>query len=193
MNWTYTCDDLLKYNDALYEINYEVYEVIPNNDDFKFYDVSGATLLNGEKVKKADETSKNNFRITNTFNVPDDKVSIEVQKIWTNIIENYDDTIPNQIVIGVVGTVDGKEVYTNKFTIDKKTHQNSAGTQWNYIIENLPKYDSETGKEISYEVTEDTIKNFKLIETKSNYTGDQKYVIFKNEQVTGSFDVSFYQ
>ena len=135
MNWTYTCDDLLKYNDALYEINYEVYEVIPNNDDFKFYDVSGATLLNGEKVKKADETSKNNFRITNTFNVPDDKVSIEVQKIWTNIIENYDDTIPNQIVIGVVGTVDGKEVYTNKFTIDKKTHQNSAGTQWNYIIE----------------------------------------------------------
>lgn len=42
MNWTYTCDYLLKYNDALYEINYEVYEVIPNNDDFKFYDVSGA-------------------------------------------------------------------------------------------------------------------------------------------------------
>lgn len=190
MNWTYTCDDLLKYNDALYEINYEVYEVIPNNDDFKFYDVSGATLLNGETVKKASETSKNNFRITNTFNVPDDKVSIEVQKIWTNIMDNYEDTIPNQIVIEVVGNVDSKEVYRNKFTIDKETHQNSAGTQWNYIIENLPKYDSETGKEISYEVTEDAIKNFKLIEIKSNYTGDQKYVIFKNEQVTGSFDVT---
>lgn len=79
-------------------------------------------------------------------------------------MDNYEDTIPNQIVIEVVGNVDSKEVYRNKFTIDKETHQNSAGTQWNYIIENLPKYDSETGKEISYEVTEDAIKNFKLIE-----------------------------
>lgn len=189
-NWYYECNDLPKYNSDLYEITYEVYELIPENDDFKFYDVSGATLLNNEKVLQAAETNKNEFKITNIFDIPDDKVSISVIKIWSNIISKYEDTIPSSITIKLVGTVDEKEVVSKEYTIDKDTYQNSSGTQWNYVIDNLPKYDDTTGGEISYKVTETPIDNFELIGTTENYTGDEKFVTFENKQLTGELTVS---
>ena len=45
----------------------------------------------------------------------------------------------------------------------------SEANNWKHTFENLPKYDSKTGKEIKYEIKEEPIKNYR-----SDITGNAK-------------------
>lgn len=190
-NWKLTIVDLPKYDTALNIITYDVYEVIPETDDFKYYDVSDAIeLASGLKVRKATVTNQEgdstDYEVTNPFEIPDDKITITVNKVW----DSEPDQIPDSITVTVVSTIDGNSTEQD-ITIKKADCTiTEDGTKWEYVIRNLPKYDKVTGKEISYSVKEKTIKNYESTTIEENYSNDNKSVTFKNKLKRGELTVS---
>ncbi len=131
--WKYTFTDLAKYDSQGNEVVYTVDEEAVNTDDLKFYtkEINGTT-------------------ITNTFNVPDEKVNIIVNKVW-NDSNNANGKRPESIKLQVKNgdIVVGEQAVT-------------ANDGWKYTASNLPKYDNR-GDEITYTVDEVEVQDNDLM------------------------------
>ncbi len=181
-DWKYSCSDLLKYNENGFEIEYKVYEVVL---DSIYYTNKGVIDLNGEKVIEAVTQNKVDYEITNTFEIPDDKVKITVNKMW----EAQESYIPNSIIVTLKGYVDNQAISTQDITINRNSCIIDNDGTWIYVINNLPKYDSVTGKEITYEIIEKEISNFETHIINKNFAGENKYITLKNVLKTGSLTI----
>ena len=134
-NWTYTFENVPKYNQFGNEVNYSLEELETNTGDLKFYnkDVAG--------------TYKSGFTVTNTFNVPDEKVNVAVTKNWDDN-SNVNTKRPTSIkYILNNGTTPVEQVVSGNSTTDEN---------WSYTFANLPKY-NELGNIINYSVEEQEV------------------------------------
>ena len=134
-DWTYTFENVPKYNQFGNEVNYSLEELETNTGDLKFYnkDVTG--------------TYKSGFTVTNTFNVPDEKVNVAVTKNWDDN-SNVNGKRPTSIKYVLNGGVTPVEqVVIGNTTTDEN---------WSYTFSNLPKY-NELGNIINYSVEEQAV------------------------------------
>ena len=130
--WGYKFTNLAKYDDLGNEITYTVSEQEVNTDDLKFY----TNRVSGEY--------KTGLTITNTFTVPDEKVSVQVNKQWDDD-GNSERRRPTNIKYILKG---GNQPIEKEISGDNGTDEG-----WSYRFENLPKYD-EHGNEIDYKFEE---------------------------------------
>ena len=158
-NWTYTFTDLPKYDDNGKEIEYTVAEAEVNSGDLKFYtndSVSG------------DITS--GYTITNTFKVPDEKVSLTVNKVWKdNAVQSL--RRPKVITINVLGESGVVQSYDL-----------NVASETSHTFTDLPKYNS-NGKEISYTVAEQE-KNSGDLKFYTGVVGNVENTRENNKEVT---------
>ena len=134
-DWTYTFENVPKYNQFGNEVNYSLEELETNTGDLKFYnkDVAG--------------TYKSGFTVTNTFNVPDEKVNVAVTKNWDDN-SNVNGKRPTSIKYVLNGgTAPVEQVVSGNTTTDEN---------WSYTFANLPKY-NELGNIINYSVEEQEV------------------------------------
>ena len=162
-DWTYTFTNVPKYNQFGNEVNYSLEELETNTGDLKFYnkDVAG--------------TYKSGFTVTNTFNVPDEKVNVTVTKNWDDN-SNVNSKRPTSIKYLLNGGVTPVEqVVTGNRTTDGN---------WSYTFTNLPKY-NELGNVINYQVEEQEVStnDFKFYTNKiigdkdAGFTITNKFVV----------------
>ena len=162
-DWTYTFENVPKYNQFGNEVNYSLEELETNTGDLKFYnkDVAG--------------TYKSGFTVTNTFNVPDEKVNVTVTKNWDDN-SNANAKRPTSIKYVLNGGVTPVEqVVTGNRTTDEN---------WSYTFTNLPKY-NELGNVINYVVEEQeaSTNDFKFYTNKvigdkdAGFTITNKFVV----------------
>ena len=162
-DWTYTFTNVPKYNQLGNEVNYSLEELETNTGDLKFYnkDVAG--------------TYKAGFTVTNTFNVPDEKVNVTVTKNWDDN-SNANAKRPTSIKYVLNGGVTPVEqVVTGNRTTDEN---------WSYTFTNLPKY-NELGNIINYSVEEQEVStnDFKFYTNKiigdkdAGFTITNKFVV----------------
>ena len=184
--WTYTFTNIAKYDENNNEINYIVEEEVP-----EFYTSRVETVENTEE-----EQDSIAFKITNTFKVPEEKVSYEVTKIW-NDNNNRAGKRPEEVTLVLTGkNSQGEEVVEpHRITLTKAdaTDGNTEGstdtsTTWKGTIGNLPKYD-ENADIITYEISEENLNN--IFYTASNTTINQsnKTVINRFEVPDATIDV----
>ena len=138
--WSKTIKDLPKYNSGK-EITYTVTE--NKVDEYTTKDIPAV--------------SDGKVSVTNTHEpeLYNGDGEIEVTKSWDDK-DNQDGMRPDSVTIHLIGTIkndDGstKQVSSAEYTISKDA--------WKVTIEKLPKYNS--GKEITYTVTEDAISKYK--------------------------------
>ena len=137
--WRYTFEDLPKYNEDGEEIEYTVEERAIGENDLEFYDKA--------KITGDMETG---YTITNTFKVPDTKISVTVNKTWVDN-DIQEQRRPESVVL-VLKTKDNEtEIARQEITISNAISGNKD--KWQYTFENLPKYD-ENGNVIEYTVEE---------------------------------------
>lgn len=162
-DWTYTFTNVPKYNQLGNEVNYSLEELETNTGDLKFYnkDVAGSY--------------KAGFTVTNTFNVPDEKVNVTVTKNWDDN-SNANAKRPTAIKYVLNGGVTPVEqVVTGNRTTDEN---------WSYTFTNLPKY-NELGNVINYVVEEQEVStnDFKFYTNKvigdkdAGFTITNKFVV----------------
>ena len=162
-DWTYTFTNVPKYNQLGNEVNYSLEELETNTGDLKFYnkDIAG--------------TYKAGFTVTNTFNVPDEKVNVTVTKNWDDN-SNANSKRPTSIKYVLNGGVTPVEqVVTGNRTTDEN---------WSYTFTNLPKY-NELGNVINYVVEEQeaSTNDFKFYTNKiigdkdAGFTITNKFVV----------------
>ena len=162
-DWTYTFTNVPKYNQLGNEVNYSLEELETNTGDLKFYnkDVAG--------------TYKSGFTVTNTFNVPDEKVNVTVTKNWDDN-SNVNGKRPTSIKYVLNGgTTPVEQVVTGNRTTDEN---------WSYTFTNLPKY-NELGNVINYAVEEQEVStnDFKFYTNKiigdkdAGFTITNKFVV----------------
>ena len=145
--WTYTFEDLPKYDVNGDEIVYTVTEE-ENNDFYQLKEVTG------------DQTS--GFTITNEFVRPEDTIDVTVTKAWEDTAEQQDRR-PTEVTVSLAGTLE-----TANDTV--KTEIIKAEEGWTKTFTGLPKYDS-NGDEIVYTVTEEKVNDFyQLKEVTGNQT-----------------------
>ena len=138
-DWRYTFSGLPKYTTDLQEINYTVEEQEKNDNDLKFY----TSETTGNKAE--------GFTITNTFKVPDEKISVTVTKIWDDN-NNQVGKRPDNVTLVLTGTGQGvNSSYEKELTAANKDPSNA--NNWVYTFNDLPKYDN-YGNEITYTVDE---------------------------------------
>ncbi len=158
--WTKTIK-VRKYDDNANEINYKVDEVEVNTGDLYFYtkNINNDTLT-----------------ITNKFSVPNEKVTVKVNKEWED--EKHEDKRPDKIKFVLTSKVGNEEAkYVDEKVRDVKTEDNFGFAE-------LPKY-NENGDEISYDVNEVEVNDNDLFFYKS-----EKEVIGENNfQFTNTFRV----
>ena len=162
-DWTYTFTNVPKYNQFGNEVNYSLEELETNTGDLKFYnkDVAG--------------TYKSGFTVTNTFNVPDEKVNVTVTKNWDDN-SNVNGKRPTSIKYVLNGGVTPVEQVV---TGNRMTDEN-----WSYTFTNLPKY-NELGNVINYVVEEQeaSTNDFKFYTNKvigdkdAGFTITNKFVV----------------
>ena len=143
-NWNYTFTNLPKYDAQGNEIVYTIDEQEVNAGDFKFY-TKQVTGLN----------------VTNTFTVPDDKLTIKIVKTWQDN-ENEHGKRPTSIKYILKGgkTEQEKEVTGNRTTDDN----------WDYVFTDLPKY-NEVGEEYRYTIEEEITENAHLYQKQISSSG----------------------
>ena len=173
--WTYTFTDIAKYDENNNEIKYIVEEETP-----EFYT---SIVENVENTEEGQDIIA--FRITNTFEVPDEKVSYEVTKIW-NDNNNRAGKRPEEVTLVLTGkNPQGEEVVeAQRITLtseNKVGESNSEENIWKGTIENLPKYD-ENADIINYELSEENLNS--IFYTEANTTIDQA-----SKTVTNRFEV----
>ena len=143
-NWTGTFDNLRKCKADGTEIVYTVKE-----DDVTNY--TGAVT--------GDATS--GFTITNTNT---EKTSISGTKTWDDS-NNQDGKRPSSITVNLL---------KNGTKVDSKTVAPDASGNWTYTFDNLDKYDSTTGAENTYTVSEEAVDGYTSTVTgtdiKNSYT-----------------------
>ena len=134
-DWTYTFENVPKYNQFGNEVNYSLEELETNTGDLKFYN------------KNIAGTYKSGFTVTNTFNVPDEKVNVAVTKNWDDN-SNVNGKRPTSIKYVLNGgTTPVEQVVSGNTTTDEN---------WSYTFANLPKY-NELGNIINYSVEEQAV------------------------------------
>ena len=124
--WTYTFSNLQKYNGQGEEINYTVDEREVNAGELYFY------------TKTIDNDT---YTITNTFTVPEEKISITANKVW----EDNDNSARKRPTSVILQIKNGEEV------VQSKPVTNATG--WSCEFTDLAKYDS-LGNEIKYTIDE---------------------------------------
>ena len=133
-DWKTTFEDVAKYDEYNNVISYTVEETV-NGDNAKFYtQVGGMTIVDGV------------YTLTNKFEVPDEKITIPVEKTW-NDNENAAGKRPTSIDVVVKGS-DGSET---PVTLEE-------GKDWKAQV-SVAKYDT-MGNEITYTVEEVTKNEF---------------------------------
>ncbi len=170
-NWRVTFEGVAKYDVHGNEINYVVEEEEINTNDLKFYSagvVSGSVL--------------SGFKITNRFNVPDEKIQISTTKIWK---DNNINRLTN-IIFVLTGN---DQEYTHILTKANELKENT----WEYIFTNLPKYDS-MGNEIIYTLSEREVNTGDLnryIQNIDRYTLTNTLIV-KNSKIekTGTSEIT---
>ena len=130
--WEYTFEDLPKYTSSGSEITYTLSEQENGEENNKFYQSS---------INQEDKT------VTNTFEVPDERVDVTVTKIWDHTNNVYEK--PTTIKVQVKGN---GNVYEQQIT----DAQEIADNTWEYTFERLPKYDAR-GDVINYTVDEEEV------------------------------------
>ena len=139
------------------QIEYSVKEV---NIENKFYK---NTSIEGDMFS--------GYTITNTFQVPDEKVDIPVTKVW-NDNGNASGKRPESVELVLTGT--GANVNsTNTATLTAENNTDGNTNTWEYTFTGLPKYDS-NGDEIQYTVTEKEVNSEDLKFYTNNVSGDMK-------------------
>ena len=141
--WEYTFADLPKYDTDGNEIDYVLSEESLNN---KFY------------VPSIDQENKT---ITNTFTVPDEKVSVKITKVW-NDNNNSAQKRPANITIKVAGNKT-----ENIKQIDSSYATKEDSNIWEYTFTDLPKYDV-NGNEITYTIDEQDLNSEFYIKSSVN-------------------------
>ena len=138
--------------------------------------------LDEEEVSKGDlyfytaDVDNENFTITNTFKVPDDKVTVKVNKLWED--EGHEGKRPKQIKFVLTSKVGNEEAkYVDEEVRDVKTEDN-------FEFAELPKY-NKNGDEISYDVNEVEVNDNDLFFYKSEKTENTE----NNFQFTNTFRV----
>ena len=155
--WKYTFSNIAKYDENNDEIKYVVEEETPS-----FYET------------KIIETSENVYEITNTFKVPEEKINVEVTKVW-NDNNNRAGKRPESVTLKLSGN--GKE-YTAILTKDNKTVDENI---WKTTITDLPKYD-ENANIINYTLSEENLNNI-------FYTEANRQINQQSKTVTNRFEV----
>ena len=128
-NWTYTFDNLQKYNNSGNEIEYTVDEREVNTGDLYFYSKS---------------IDNNNHIITNTFTVPDEKINITANKVW-NDNSNEMRKRPTSVIL---------QIKNGDIVVQSKTV--TSATNWSCEFTDLDKYD-DLGNEIHYTLDEQEV------------------------------------
>ena len=159
--WKYTFTNLPKYDENGDEIVYTLSEELDN------------IYYTAENSKVEQETKT----ITNTFAVPDVRISIPVVKIW-NDNNNIANKRPDNVVLVLTGN-DGSEPH--KTTLSGHNADQSDGNRWNYTFIDLPKYNSVNGDEIVYTLSEELDNIY--------YTATNSKVDQESKTVTNTFKV----
>ena len=147
---SHTFSNLAKYDSLGNEINYTVSEEETNPGDLYFY---ADGVITG--------SAKDGYTITNTFDVPDEKVEVTVVKAWAdnnNEAQKRPDSIILQVKIG--DTIVKEQVVSG----DKVTDEG-----WSYTFTDLAKYDS-LGNEITYTVDEAKVSSIFYTKSVNNET-----------------------
>ena len=140
-NWEYTFTNLPKYNAQGVEIDYVLSEEVSSESNNKFY---SANIDQGNKT------------ITNTFTVPDEKVTVTAKKVW-NDNNNTAQKRPNSVTLTVTGTGAGVNV-SKEQEITSANAVAGDSNAWEYTFTDLPKYD-ENGDEVKYTINEKDLNN----------------------------------
>ena len=158
-NWNYTFTNLPKYNNQGNVINYSIEEQEVTANDLKFY-----------------TKSVNGFNVTNTFKVPEDKVTPRVTLTWEDS-SNVNGKRPNNVKL-VVKDKEGKKVKEAIVT------GNPTDEEWNKVFENVPKY-NKNGDPIPYTVEEqpNTPDGLKFYKVKVSGDIDQGFKVINKFEV----------
>lgn len=138
--------------------------------------------LDEEEVSKGDlyfytaDVDNDKFTITNSFKVPDDKVTVKVNKLWDD--EGHEGKRPKQIKFVLTSKVGNEEAEN----VDEEVRD--VKTEDNFEFDNLPKY-NEDGDVISYDVNEVEVNDNELFFYKSEKTENTE----NNFQFTNTFRV----
>ena len=154
-DWSHTFTNVAKYNDSGDEITYTLEEQEVSANDFKFY----------KKAITGDY--KAGFNVANTFEVPDEKVEVQVNKVWEDNL-NANTKRPTSIKYVLKGGESDKTQVV--------TGNTNSNADWSYKFTNLPKY-SATGDEIQYTVEEQEVNTDELK--------------FYEKEITGSMNAGF--
>lgn len=169
---SYTFRNLRKYDEKGNKITYFVEEKEVNENDLHLYNTSIGNL---EEIN--DSTYEIN--ITNSFDVPDEKINISVNKVWDDN-NNQNNKRPSKvkIVLSKPKTdgqgIDRVEEYELHVQNNESTH----------TFEDLAKYDSK-GNEITYIVSEEEISQDDL----KFYTKQISDITSNNCTITNTFTI----
>ena len=130
-NWEYTFENIPEYDEKANKYIYTIQE----KDTIQFYETT------------ISKPSENNFKITNKFVVPNEKIAIPIKKIWKDN-NNIANKRPNEIVI---------ELKADNVILEEITL--SSTTNWEYTFNNLPKY-NDKANEIAYTIDEKETPTF---------------------------------
>ncbi len=159
--WKYTFTDLPKYDEKGKEIIYLVNEEEVEENSLYFYE------------KKVEGNI-----ITNTFKVPEDKITITVNKEWKDTPEQAKQR-PQTITFKVLGE-GGQEVGSYVLDTSKET---------SHTFTDLPKYNNK-GQEITYTIKEEMDSKF-YTQSIGKLTGeDQKEILVTNTFVRPEDNIS---
>ena len=129
-DWSYTFENVPKYNDRNELINYTLEEEAVVEDGLKFYKKSISGDMN------------DGFDVTNTFKIPTETISVKVDKHWADN-SNQVKKRPTSIILRLKN---GAEIVEDKTLT-------GTGDDWTYIFENVPKY-NQFGNEVNYSLEE---------------------------------------
>ena len=174
-NWTYTFEDLPKYDSDGNIINYSVTEI----GEYQFY-----------QLKDVIGDVNNGFTITNEFVRPEDTIEVTVHKEWVDKDDIYEKR-PDFLILKVINTATQEETRSDPISI---TGEDSC------TFTNLPKYD-ENGDEIVYtadeqEVSTNDLFNYgKKVGEITNIEGEtnKKEITITNtiEKIPGTVEVRY--
>ena len=137
---------LPKYNSLGQEINYTAGEKDLNN----IYYTAQNSSISGNMQE--------GYIITNTFEVPNETVTMPVTKVW-NDSNNKAQKRPESVTMVLTATSTTPEQIPEEYREIRQTltDSNVNGTdanKWNYTFSNLPRYD-DYGNEITYLLSEE--------------------------------------
>ena len=149
-NWEYTFIDLPEYDESGKEIDYQVSEERSLEDNNKFY------------VESYDQTSKT---ITNTFSVPDEKITVTAKKYWDDN-GNSAGKRPETAILTLTGKGKGVDI-SKEQEITSSNRVSGDDNTWEYTFTELPKYDN-NGDEVVYTINEKNIESIFYIKSDVN-------------------------